>query len=57
MIVQNVSHEGATDLSFTAPIADVAALEATIGGIAKQVGARNWSSTTASRRSRSSAPG
>ena len=27
MIVQNVSHEGATDLSFTAPIADVPRLE------------------------------
>ena len=39
MIVQNVSHEGVTDLSFTAPIADVSSLEATIGGIAEQVGA------------------
>ena len=37
MIVQNVSHEGVTDLSFTAPIADVSSLEATIGGIAEQV--------------------
>jgi aspartate kinase len=43
MIVQNVSHEGVTDLSFTAPIADVSSLEAAIGGIARQVGARNWS--------------
>ena len=43
MIVQNVSHEGATDLSFTAPIADVSSLESTIGGIAQQVEARNWS--------------
>jgi aspartate kinase len=43
MIVQNVSHDGATDLSFTAPIADVASLEAAVGGIAQQVGARNWS--------------
>ncbi|MCD6021617.1 MAG: aspartate kinase [Actinomycetia bacterium] len=43
MIVQNVSHDGATDLSFTAPIADVASLESTIGGIAQQVQARNWS--------------
>jgi aspartate kinase len=43
MIVQNVSHEGATDLSFTAPIADVSSLEAAIEGIAQQVGARNWS--------------
>jgi aspartate kinase len=43
MIVQNVSHEGATDLSFTAPVADVSNLETAIGGIAHQVGARNWS--------------
>jgi aspartate kinase len=43
MIVQNVSHDGATDLSFTAPIADVASLEATVGGIAREVGARSWS--------------
>ena len=43
MIVQNVSHEGVTDLSFTAPIADVSSLESTIGGIAQQVDARNWS--------------
>ncbi len=43
MIVQNVSHEGATDLSFTAPSADVESLEAAVGGIARQVGARNWS--------------
>ena len=43
MIVQNVSHEGVTDLSFTAPIADVSSLESTIGGIAQQVQARNWS--------------
>jgi aspartate kinase len=41
--VQNVSHEGATDLSFTAPIADVASLEAAVEGIARQVGARDWS--------------
>ncbi len=46
MIVQNVSHEGATDLSFTAPIADVASLEAAIardragGGRADLVGRR-----------------
>jgi aspartate kinase len=43
MIVQNVAHEGATDLSFTAPIADVASLEAAVGGIAREVGARSWS--------------
>jgi aspartate kinase len=43
MIVQNVSHDGATDLSFTAPIADAASLASAIGGIAEQVGARSWS--------------
>jgi aspartate kinase len=43
MIVQNVSHEGATDLSFTAPVADAASLGSAIGGIAEQVGARRWS--------------
>jgi aspartate kinase len=43
MIVQNVSHQGATDLSFTAPVADVSNLEAALDGIAQQVGARNWS--------------
>jgi aspartate kinase len=43
MIVQNVSHDGVTDLSFTAPVADVSGLESAIGGIAEQVGARSWS--------------
>ena len=43
MIVQNVSHDGVTDLSFTAPVADVPSLESAIGGIAEQVGARSWS--------------
>jgi aspartate kinase len=43
MIVQNVSHEGATDLSFTAPLADVANLEDALGGIADKVRARTWS--------------
>jgi aspartate kinase len=43
MIVQNVSHDGATDLSFTAPLADAASLSSAIGGIAEQVGARSWS--------------
>ena len=43
MIVQNVSHEGATDLSFTAPLVDVSELEAALDGIADQVGARTWS--------------
>jgi aspartate kinase len=43
MIVQNVSHEGATDLSFTAPLADVSNLEDALGGIAQEVRARTWS--------------
>ena len=43
MIVQNVSHGGATDLSFTAPVADVSSLGSAIGGIAEQVGATSWS--------------
>jgi aspartate kinase len=43
MIVQNVSHDGVTDLSFTAPVSDVSSLDSAIGGIAEQVEARSWS--------------
>jgi aspartate kinase len=43
MIVQNVSHDGVTDLSFTTPVSEVPSLETAIGGIAEQVQARNWS--------------
>ena len=43
MIVQNVSHEGATDLSFTAPIADVPGLEPAMERVAKEVGATGTS--------------
>jgi aspartate kinase len=43
MIVQNVSHEGATDLSFTAPVTEVPSLQAALDGIADDVGARSWS--------------
>jgi aspartate kinase len=43
MIVQNVSHDGVTDLSFTTPLADAESLRSAIGGIAEQVGARDWS--------------
>jgi aspartate kinase len=39
MIVQNVSHEGATDLSFTAPLADLPRLGAVMEGVRQQVGA------------------
>jgi aspartate kinase len=43
MIVQNVSHDGVTDLSFTTPVSEVSSLETAIGGIAEHVQARNWS--------------
>jgi aspartate kinase len=43
MIVQNVSHEGATDLSFTAPIADVPRLESVMDRVVKEVGATTYS--------------
>jgi aspartate kinase len=39
MIVQNVSHDGATDLSFTAPLADLARLGAVMEGVRQQIGA------------------
>ncbi len=43
MIVQNVSHEGATDLSFTAPLADVPRLESVMDRVVKEVGATTYS--------------
>jgi aspartate kinase len=39
MIVQNVSHEGATDLSFTAPVADLSRLQDLLSGIVSDIGA------------------
>jgi aspartate kinase len=39
MIVQNISHDGATDLSFTAPLTDVARLEAVMDRLVKEIGA------------------
>jgi aspartate kinase len=39
MIVQNVSHDGRTDLSFTIPRADVAKLEDVVQGIVSDIGA------------------
>jgi len=39
MIVQNVSHAGATDLSFTAPMADLPRLSGALDRIVKQIGA------------------
>ncbi len=43
MIVQNVSHYGKTDLSFTAPRADLPRLEALVERIVKDVGAFRYS--------------
>jgi aspartate kinase len=43
MIVQNVSHEGATDLSFTAPLADVPRLETVMERVVKEIGAQRYS--------------
>ena len=39
MIVQNVSHEGVTDLSFTAPLADVPKLQSLMARVVDEVGA------------------
>ena len=57
MIVQNVSHEGATDLSFTAPIADVAEPRSGDRRIANRWALGTGRSTTGWPRSRSWAPG
>ena len=43
MIVQNVSHEGATDLSFTAPLMDVPRLETVMERVVKEIGAQRYS--------------
>jgi aspartate kinase len=42
MIVQNVSHAGATDLSFTAPLADLARLQEVLQGIVNDIGAERF---------------
>jgi aspartate kinase len=42
MIVQNVSHDGATDLSFTAPIADLSRLHEILQGIVNDIGAERF---------------
>ena len=39
MIVQNISHQGATDLSFTAPLADIPRLETLMERVVNDVGA------------------
>jgi aspartate kinase len=43
MIVQNVSHEGATDLSFTAPLGDIPRLESVMDAVVKKIGASRFS--------------
>jgi aspartate kinase len=43
MIVQNVSHDGATDLSFTAPLADLTRLGAVLDRVTKEIGAPRYS--------------
>jgi aspartate kinase len=43
MIVQNVSHDGKTDLSFTVPKADLRRLEVVLGGIVSDIGALRFS--------------
>jgi aspartate kinase len=43
MIVQNVSHEGKTDVSFTIPREDLARLERLLSGVVKDVGAFRFS--------------
>jgi aspartate kinase len=39
MIVQNVSHQGTTDLSFTAPLVDVPRLQEVMDSVVKDIGA------------------
>ena len=40
MIVQNTSHDGTTDISFTMPKADMATAESIVGRVAADIGAR-----------------
>jgi aspartate kinase len=40
MIVQNTSHDGTTDISFTMPKADMAVAESIVGNVAAEIGAR-----------------
>jgi aspartate kinase len=42
MIVQNVSHDGATDMSFTAPLADLARLRSVLSALTTDVGAERF---------------
>jgi aspartate kinase len=47
MIVQNVSHDGRTDLSFTLGRADLSRLEVVLNGIVEQIGAVRYSADDA----------
>jgi aspartate kinase len=47
MIVQNVSHDGSTDLSFTAPRVDLSRLEQVVGRVVKEIGAIRYSADDA----------
>jgi aspartate kinase len=47
MIVQNVSHDGTTDLSFTAARADLPRLEAVVERVVKEIGAIRYSADDA----------
>jgi aspartate kinase len=42
MIVQNVSHDGATDMSFTAPLADLGRLQSVLSALTADVGAERF---------------
>ena len=42
MVIQNISEEGLTDLSFTAPHDDLQRVKTAIDAIAQKVGARTW---------------
>jgi aspartate kinase len=42
MIVQNVSHEGSTDLSFTAPRQDLPRVKATLDRVVEEIGAARF---------------
>ena len=42
MIVQNISHAGATDLSFTAPLTDIPRLQGVMERIVKEIGAERF---------------
>ena len=43
MIVQNVSRDGTTDMSFTAPLADLPRLEGVLDALARDIGAEGFS--------------